>query len=99
MKTFFSKLVGMCVALYLLAPTFAWAGGEKASLLVVVADTRRVSSRLLRYFADLYNSDLLMFAIWAAVLTALYGAFLGVVMDFIMSRTGLDLKSRKIIEH
>ena len=99
MKTFFSKLIGMCAALYLLAPACAWAAGEKASLLVVVADTRRVPSGILRYFADLYNSDPWMFAIWAAVLTALYGAFLGFLMDFIMSRTGLDLKSRKIIEH
>jgi hypothetical protein len=99
MKTFFSKLIGMCAALYLLSPASAWAAGEKASLLVVVADTRRVPSGILRYFADLYNSDPWMFAIWAAVLTALYGAFLGFLMDFIMSRTGLDLKSRKIIEH
>jgi hypothetical protein len=33
------------------------------------------------------------------VLTAVYGCFLGVLMDFLLSRTGLDLKSRKIVEH
>lgn len=86
-------------ALYLLAPTAAWAGGEKATTLVVVADTRRVSSGLWRYFADIYNTSPWMFAFWAAFLTALFGAVLGFLMDFIMSRTGLDLKSRKIIEH
>jgi ABC-type Fe3+ transport system permease subunit len=99
MKTLFSKLAGLCAALFLLTPSWAWAAGEKATTLVVVADTRRVSSRVLRYFADIYNSDPWMFALWAAVLTALYGAFLGLVMDFIMARTGLDLKSRKLIEH
>jgi hypothetical protein len=41
----------------------------------------------------------LLFAVWAVVLTAAWGAILGVLMDFIMSRTGLDLKSRKIVEH
>ena len=53
----------------------------------------------LRYFADLYNTNIVLFAVWAVVLTALYGSFLGVFMDFIMKRTGIDLKSRKIVEH
>ncbi len=75
------------------------AGGGGASELVVVADTRVLDSGMMRYFADLYNNNIVMFAIWATVLTALYGAFLGFLMDFIMSRTGLDLKSRKIVEH
>lgn len=83
-------------SLYL--PDWVWAAGEKATNLVVVADTRRVSG-LLKYFANLYNTNALLFAIWAVVLTALWGAILGLLMDFIMSRTGLDLKSRKIIEH
>lgn len=75
------------------------AGGGGASELVVVADTRVLDSGMMRYFADLYNNNIILFAIWATVLTALYGAFLGFLMDFIMSRTGLDLKSRKIVEH
>ena len=41
----------------------------------------------------------LLVAVWAAVLTALYGCLLGVIMDLIMERTGLDLRSRKIVEH
>ena len=83
------------LALCLLIPIAAWAEGE----LVVVADTRRISSFILRYFADLYNTNITLFAVWAVVLTALYGSFLGVLMDFIMTRTGIDLKSRKIVEH
>lgn len=78
----------------------AWAaGGGGASELVVVADTRVVSSGIMRYFADLYNFNTPLFAVWAAALTAVYGCLLGVMMDFLMARTGLDLKSRKIIEH
>lgn len=76
-----------------------WAGGGAASELVVVADTRVISSGVMRYFANLYNTNTTLFAVWAAALTAVYGCLLGVLMDVIMSRTGLDLKSRKIVEH
>ena len=84
---------------YLVLPAMALAaGGGGASELVVVADTRRISG-IMKYFANLYNTNILLFAVWAVVLTAAYGCFLGLVMDFFMSRTGLDLKSRKIVEH
>ena len=83
------------LAACLLVPIAALAAGD----LVVVADTRRITSFALRYFADLYNTNIVLFAVWAVVLTALYGSFLGVFMDFIMKRTGIDLKSRKIVEH
>ncbi|MDD4733032.1 MAG: hypothetical protein PHX58_14000 [Desulfovibrio sp.] len=79
-----------------LLPVLAFAGG--ASELVVVADTR-VLTGMAKYFANLYNTNIVLFALWATVLTALYGCFLGFLMDFIMSRSGLDLTSRKIVEH
>ena len=66
--------------------------------IVVVADTRVVHG-ILHYFSNLYNTNLFLFAIWAVVLTAAYGCFLGVLMDKLMAMTGLDLKSRKIVEH
>lgn len=86
-------------ALQAVIPGWLWAAGGSASDLVVVADTRLVQSGILRYFADVYNTNPTLMAIWAVVLTAMYGCFLGFGMDFIMSRTGLDLKSRKIVEH
>lgn len=84
---------------FLLFPTYVFAGGEKADALIVVADTRRVDSAIMKYFSDLYNTNILLFAIWAVVLTAAYGALLGLIMDLIMAKTGIDLKSRKIVEH
>jgi ABC-type Fe3+ transport system permease subunit len=98
-KKYVAKLLTAVSALTLLVPAAVWASGDKASALIVVADTRRVSSAIERYFADAYNTDPLMFAVYAVILTAVYGVFLGVFMDFLMSRTGLDLTSRKIVEH
>ena len=64
-----------------------------------MADTRVIDSMILKYFSNLYNFNVVLFAVWAVVLTAAYGCFLGVLMDMVMARTGLDLKSRKIVEH
>ncbi|MFO7594881.1 MAG: hypothetical protein R6W92_00890 [Desulfocurvibacter africanus] len=84
----------------LLVPALSYAaGGGGASELVVVADTRIIESGILKYLADLYNTNITLFAVWCVVLTALYGSFLGFFMDFLMSKTGLDLTSRKIVEH
>ncbi|NLI34208.1 MAG: hypothetical protein GX422_15720 [Deltaproteobacteria bacterium] len=99
MKSLVWRISSFLLMAYLLIPTGAWAAGGPASMLVVVADTRRVSLAVEKYFSNLYNTNILLFAVWAVVLTAAWGCILGVVMDFIMARTGLDLKSRKIVEH
>jgi ABC-type Fe3+ transport system permease subunit len=98
MRSLVNRWSGMIASLWLLLPRIVLASGDKASNLVVVADTRRLTG-IMHYFSDLYNSDIVIFAIWTVVLTAAMGCVLGFLMDFIMSRTGLDLKSRKIIEH
>ena len=98
MKHSFSRLMTLVMTGALLLPSYALAAGGKASNLVVVADTRRVTG-FMKYLSNLYNTDIWMFATWAVVLTAALGCVLGFLMDFIMERTGLDLKSRKIIEH
>jgi len=98
MKTMYYRLLALAIVPLLLLPESVWAAGEKAASLVVVADTRRVTG-IMKYFSDLYNTNIWLFAVWAVVLTAAMGCILGFLMDFIMSRTGLDLKSRKIIEH
>ncbi|MDA8140443.1 MAG: hypothetical protein M0036_17485 [Desulfobacteraceae bacterium] len=98
MKRLTHKLLAMVPTSILCLPVTLWAAGDKATNIVVVADTRRVTG-VMKYFSNLYNTDILMYAIWAVILTAAMGCILGFLMDFIMERTGLDLKSRKIIEH
>jgi phage shock protein PspC (stress-responsive transcriptional regulator) len=98
MKKLLRSVLGLSAAIGAGIPGLAWASGEAASNLVVVADTRRVSG-ILKYIANVYNTDPWLFAVWAVVITAVWGGILGLLMDFIMERTGLDLKSRKIIEH
>lgn len=99
MKSIITKLLALVTMAYLLVPEVLWAaGGGGDAPIVVVADTRVVHG-VLHYFSNLYNTNLLLFAIWAVVLTAAYGGFLGLIMDKLMGLTGLDLKSRKIVEH
>jgi ABC-type Fe3+ transport system permease subunit len=97
-----SAAAGLVVlmALFTLMPVLAWAsGGGGATEIVVVADTRVVHNPVFKYFANIYNTNILEFAVWCVVLTAVYGMILGFLMDWIMSKTGLDLRSRKIVEH
>ena len=87
-----SVLAGTAMALL---PSVALAAHD----LVVVADTRVLHSNIMKYFANLYNENIMLFAVWAVVLTAVMGSVLGVIMDIIMRHTGLDLTKRKIVEH
>jgi hypothetical protein len=99
MKNVITKLLAPVAMACLMVPEVLWAaGGGGDAPIVVVADTRVVHG-VLHYFSNLYNTDILLFAIWAVVLTAAYGGLLGFVMDKLMGLTGLDLKSRKIVEH
>ncbi|MFZ0131737.1 MAG: DVU0150 family protein [Desulfobacterales bacterium] len=99
MKKAMTKLLALVTLAVVSVPDMLWAaGGGGDAPIVVVADTRVVHG-VLHYFSNLYNTNILLFAVWAVVLTAAYGAMLGLIMDKLMGLTGLDLKSRKIVEH
>jgi hypothetical protein len=93
------KVMNWAAGMQLCSTVTALASGEKLSEIVVVADTRVLNNPIMRYIADTYNTNLWLFAVWSVVLTALFGAFLGLLMDWLINKTGLDLNSRKIIEH
>jgi hypothetical protein len=99
MTRLFGRVVAFLVAALLLLPELVRAAGGGAEMLVVVADTRRVSWSVTKFFLDLYNTDPTMFGVLCVVFTAGLGCALGLITDFIMKRTGIDLTSRKIVEH
>ena len=72
-------------------------GGEKQGKLVHVADTRGLTGFNL-YFADLYNTNRLLFTLEAILLTAVMGVTLGFIMDKLVAMIGLDLTKREVKE-
>ncbi|MEW5984709.1 MAG: DVU0150 family protein [Acidobacteriota bacterium] len=82
-----------CVLVSLHPALLEAAPAEKAGKLVHVADTRNLSGFNL-FVANLYNTDRLLFTIFAVGLTAILGLFLGWVMDVAVSAIGLDLEKR-----
>jgi hypothetical protein len=99
MTRIYFRLIAFLASAYLLLPDLILAAGEKADMLVVVADSRRVTWSVSRFFVDVYNTNPLMFGVYCIILTAFLGGTLGFITDFIMKRTGIDLTSRKIVEH
>ena len=87
--------IGMAV---LLLPALAQAAGPAAANIVIVADTRKTTG-LLRWWGDLYNESHLYFAILTVVLIPIIGVIFGTLADLVMSRIGIDLKSRELAEH
>jgi hypothetical protein len=82
----------------LLSPAVLWAGGgEKQGKLVHVADTRNLEGINL-YFANLYNTNRLLFTLEAVAITALLGFLLGLLMDWIVGVIGLDLSKHRTEE-
>lgn len=72
-------------------------GGEKQGKLVHVADTRGLTGFNL-YFADLYNTNRLLFTLEAIGLTIVMGVTLGFLMDKLVAMIGLDLSKRDVKE-
>jgi uncharacterized membrane protein YdjX (TVP38/TMEM64 family) len=100
MRGIYACLLAFFTTICLLIPEWVMAaGGGKVDMLVVVADNRVVSWGPTLFFLDVYNTNPTMFGVWCVILTAVIGCSLGLTADFLMSRTGLDLTSRKIIEH
>jgi ABC-type Fe3+ transport system permease subunit len=83
----------------LLVPDAVLAAGGKAEMLIVVADDRVVQSEITKFFINQYNTDPFMFGVYCTIMTALLGVSLGLITDFLMKRTGLDLSKRTIVEH
>lgn len=58
-----------------------WCLSAKADWLVMVADIRRVSSEVMRYFVNLYNTNRVLMAVWIVALILACGGLVGLWTD------------------
>jgi len=98
MRKLWIRLTGVMAMALMVMPDVVLAAGEKASLLVIVADTRKLTGWE-AWFANLYNESHLYFTIVTVVAIPIIGVILGFLADLVMSRIGIDLKSRELSEH
>jgi hypothetical protein len=98
MHKFWIRLTGIMALAMMVLPDVVRASGEKAALLVIVADTRKLSGWQ-AWFANLYNESHVYFTIVTVVAIPIIGVLLGLLADLVMSRIGIDLKSRELSEH
>lgn len=92
------KLASLAGLLTLLIPGWVLAAGPKAANLVIVADTRKLTGWE-AYWANLYNESHVYFTLVTVIAIPTIGLLFGVIADFLMSRIGIDLKSRELSEH
>jgi hypothetical protein len=94
MRNLLSKSIGLGL---LLLPSHLLAE-EKASAMVIVADSRHLTG-LAAWWVNVYNESHLYFALLTIVTIPLGGAILGGAADLVMRRIGIDLKSRALREN
>src|SRR5512139_319766 len=98
MSRLWSKMIGLVVMLMVVLPETALAAAGKASPLVIVADTRKFTGWE-AWFTNLYNESHAYFTLLTVVAIPVIGLIFGVLADIVMTRIGLDLKSRELAEH
>lgn len=82
--------------LFLLAAPLLSAA-ETAQAIIIVADSRKFHGLRL-WWANLYNDNHIHFALMTVLLIPTAGVILGTLADVVMSRIGIDLKSRALRE-
>ena len=98
MQGLWKKLVFLAGVGLLLIPELVLASGETSDLIVIVADTRRLTGWE-AWWANLYNESHAYFTAVTVVTIPLVGLILGLSADFVMKRIGIDLSSRELSEH
>lgn len=86
-----------CAALALLAVP-AEAAEHGGQPIVLVADSR-VFSGLMAWWANVYNDSHWSFTLLTIAIIPVLGLLMGRVTSFVLSRMGVNLKSRVLAEH
>jgi hypothetical protein len=90
--------IAKSVGLGLLLMPWHLLAEEKASTMVIVADSRHLTG-LTAWWVNVYNESHFYFALLTIVTIPLGGAILGGVADLLMRQIGIDLKSRALREN
>lgn len=99
MRRLWAKLIGLVTTVLVLFPEIILAaGGGDVAPLVIVADTRKLSG-VMAWWANLYNESHLQFTLLTIALIPAIGVFFGILADIVMTKVGIDLKSRELAEH
>jgi hypothetical protein len=98
MQGLWKKLLFLAGIGLLLIPELVLASGEGSDLVVIVADTRRLTGWE-AWWANLYNESHAYFTAVTVITIPLVGLILGLSADFVMKRIGIDLTSRELSEH
>lgn len=91
-------VTGVATCMWMLPALYASAAGGGGAPIVLVADTRNLTG-IMHWWASLYNESHLQFTILTIILIPVTGCLFGLLADVVMSRIGIDLKSRKLAEH
>lgn len=98
MKKVWTRITSLIIMVFVLMPEMVLAAGEKAAPLVIVADTRKFTGWE-AWWTNLYNESHFWFTMLTVAIIPVVGVILGILADIVMSRIGIDLKSRELAEH
>lgn len=98
MKGIWMKISSLIIMMCVLLPQTVLAAGEKASLVVIVADTRGLTG-ILHAWGTLYNESHVYFSLLTIVLIPVIGLIFGTIADIVMKGIGIDLEHRDLAEH
>ena len=94
MKKISRYLILLFTTLLFLLPNLAQASGGSNSPMVFVADSRNLSGWA-AWYANLYNDSRGLFTLLTVVLIPIVGLLFGLIAEFIMARSGLDLETKE----
>lgn len=98
MKGIRTKINVFVLMICMLLPQAVLAAGEKADLVIIVADTRGLTG-ILHAWGTLYNESHLYFSLLTIVLIPVIGLLFGTIADIVMRTIGIDLEHRELSEH
>lgn len=98
MLKFWTRVCALAILLSLLAPVAAGAAAGQAERIVLVADSRGHTGWR-AWLPNLYNESLTYFTLVTVLTIPTLGAVLGTITELLLTRLGVNLRSRVLAEH